>query len=124
MSKLELSEIASEFTVCQQDSHKIDEDSLQLVEQSRIDDQMMMTNPVSPRHIRRTLTESDEEEKNSNLNLDGGLMSPTNIKRCLTGSSMEREDDETVFHRDSEAESPMKVRESRTKVRFDESEQE
>jgi len=85
---------------------------------------MMMTNPVSPRHIRRTLTESDEEEKNSNLNLDGGLMSPTNIKRCLTGSSMEREDDETVFHRDSEAESPMKVRESRTKVRFDESEQE
>jgi hypothetical protein len=66
LSKVELSEIASEFTVRHQDTHKIDEDSLQLIDQSKLDDQLIMSNPLSPKHIRRTLTQSEEEEKNSN----------------------------------------------------------
>ena len=66
LSKVELSEIASEFTVRHQNTNKIDEDSIHVLDQSRIDDQLLMSNPLSPKHIRRTLTQSEEEEKNSN----------------------------------------------------------
>ena len=84
-SKLDDSENASEFTLCHENTHKIDLE-IRSIEQTKLDDPEYDEAPLSPRHIRK-MSQSENEGNESNEE-DEAPVSPRHIRRALTDSKL------------------------------------